>query len=510
MRKTLQTLFSIGFFCAWVECTPSLAEYMKKREQFLEEQESYRMDAGERVLVGGEVQLNETVVKLRDKLRVNQSDTVAIPLRGVKEEIERTDLFKILHEMPKATILHVHWSSTVSIQWLIANGTYFPNCYIYWPSTDVNLTALRGQGRYYPPSTAPPGWVLASTLRQQIPNFDDILYTQYWDVYHNDTTPNERVDPWGPFADFFTLTGGVLSYRPVFESYMKETIRQAVEDWKVNFLELRGFGYDSGTYDLTKQYSSLESTNILINISNHMKSAYGGRWLGMRTIVSEYRGNPPDVIQKSLEQAVFIKKNCADKEFVIGWDLVGQEDSGLPLRSFLPQLLNYSNELDYFFHAGETDLIGNGTTSDNVNDAVLLGAKRIGHGLAAAKLPLAAKVLKERGITLEVCPVSNQGLQFVLDARQHPASSLFDAGIPITINNDDPAILATTNSMGYDWYLAVMSWDIDLASMKAMVIQAIQASSITDDTKTALYNQWKSEWDRWVAAMNAAYPPSTP
>eukprot|EP01064_Diplonema_japonicum_P038091 TRINITY_DN911_c11_g1_i1.p1 TRINITY_DN911_c11_g1~~TRINITY_DN911_c11_g1_i1.p1 ORF type:complete len:524 (+),score=123.21 TRINITY_DN911_c11_g1_i1:56-1573(+) len=498
MHLVVGLVLVVVISCA--EAVPAnITEYMEEREAFIAQQAGYRMDGGERGLVGSEVQLNRSIVNMREELRKSMPGAVAMPLRAVKNQVEGTALWKVLHEMPKAVILHVHWSSTVSIEWLLKNGTHRPGCYIYWPAVKpANSTYFVGQGSFYStPSEAPEGWVAAESLRASIPDFDNVLLTQYWDVYYNDTSINERVDPWGPFQNYFTLTGGVLMYKPVFEAYMRETISVAVRDWKVNFLELRALGYNSGVYDFTKKYTSLETTNIMIAVSNAMKTTLPG-YLGMNAIWSEYRQNSASVIQASLEQAVFVKNNCDDKDFVIGWDLVGQEDKGHPLRYFLPQLLNYSGRIDYYFHAGETDLIGNGTTAENIDDAVLLGSKRIGHGLASVKLPLAANMIKEKGVTLEVCPVSNQGLQFVLDARQHPASALFDIGLPITINNDDPAILATSSSMGYDWWLAVMSWDIDLASIKAMVQQAIHSSSAPAATKDALYTTWAQSWELWV------------
>ena len=47
-------------------------------------------------------------------------------------------------------------------------------------------------------------------------------------------------------------------------------------------------------------------------------------------------------------------------DFFIGFDLVGQEDLGQPLLDFADELIEAKNltDLQYFFHAGETNWQG--------------------------------------------------------------------------------------------------------------------------------------------------------
>ena len=101
-------------------------------------------------------------------------------------------------------------------------------------------------------------------------------------------------------------------------------------------------------------------------------------------------------------------------DFVVGFDLVGQEDLGRPLVEFASQLLEAkaaNPKLNFFFHAGETDW--QGSQADlNIMDAVLLNATRIGHGYSITKHPEVLKMAKERDIPIEVCPISNQVSKF--------------------------------------------------------------------------------------------------
>ncbi|WP_428966619.1 adenosine deaminase [Micromonospora fluostatini] len=90
-------------------------------------------------------------------------------------------------------------------------------------------------------------------------------------------------------------------------------------------------------------------------------------------------------------------------------------------------------------HAGETT--GPETIWSALRD---LGAERIGHGISAAADPELMAYLAERGIPLEVCPTSNVRTRAVTGLDVHPLPRLVEAGVPVTINSDDPPMFGTT------------------------------------------------------------------
>ena len=73
-----------------------------------------------------------------------------------------------------------------------------------------------------------------------------------------------------------------------------------------------------------------------------------------------------------------------------------------------------------------------------------IGAERIGHGVRAFDDPVLVKHLAERQIPLEVCPTSNIRTGAIACWEQHPALALHRAGVPLTLNTDDPAIFETS------------------------------------------------------------------
>ena len=69
----------------------------------------------------------------------------------------------------------------------------------------------------------------------------------------------------------------------------------------------------------------------------------------------------------------------------------------------------------------------------------LLKIDRIDHGNRLLEDEALIARVKEAGLTLTVCPLSNLSLCVVDDLRDHPMKRMLDLGLKATINSDDPA-----------------------------------------------------------------------
>ena len=89
-------------------------------------------------------------------------------------------------------------------------------------------------------------------------------------------------------------------------------------------------------------------------------------------------------------------------------------------------------------HAGETE------GPESIWQALEIGAERIGHGFRAIEDPKLVGHLAEKRIPLEICLSSNVRTRTVGSIAEHPVKKLFDAGVPIILNTDDPALFDCT------------------------------------------------------------------
>jgi adenine deaminase len=73
-----------------------------------------------------------------------------------------------------------------------------------------------------------------------------------------------------------------------------------------------------------------------------------------------------------------------------------------------------------------------------------LNPHRIQHGVRAAEDPAVVAELRRRGVTLDVCPISNHKLMPGITLARHPIRELFDAGVRVTVSTDDPISFGNT------------------------------------------------------------------
>ena len=95
-------------------------------------------------------------------------------------------------------------------------------------------------------------------------------------------------------------------------------------------------------------------------------------------------------------------------------------------------------------HAGEV------AGADSVWQALRIGAERIGHGIRSMDDPKLVAHLAAEKIPLEVCITSNLRTGAVASLADHPLKRLYDAGVPIILNTDDPALFGCTLASEYE------------------------------------------------------------
>jgi aminodeoxyfutalosine deaminase len=150
--------------------------------------------------------------------------------------------------------------------------------------------------------------------------------------------------------------------------------------------------------------------------------------------------------QFGAEHGMAVAKLAAERvgQGVVAFGIGGNEALG-PVDLF-GDVFAFAREsgLRLTIHAGET--VG----PESVWGALRLGAERIGHGVRASEDPNLVAYLREHDVPLEVCITSNIATGAIANLRVHPVRKLYEAGVPIVLNTDDPAMFHTTLEREYE------------------------------------------------------------
>lgn len=172
--------------------------------------------------------------------------------------------------------------------------------------------------------------------------------------------------------------------------------------------------------------------------------------------------------------------------YVTGLDLAGAEKEGdipsfRPVFKFIKERTNA--ELGWRIHAAEAVGI------INARDAIDIKARRIGHGVRTAEDPALVQELVKRGIVLEICPTSNILAGIYPSYAAHPLRRLFDEGVKVTLNSDDPGLFG--NSVGGEYQVAKDEFGFSLRELLQTTKTAIEAAFVDEPTRRKLLEKVK-------------------
>jgi adenosine deaminase len=113
-----------------------------------------------------------------------------------------------------------------------------------------------------------------------------------------------------------------------------------------------------------------------------------------------------------------------------------------------------------------------------------LHAQRIGHGVRSAEDPALLAEIVDRGIALEICPVSNVALGVYSDLTSVPLPDLLAAGATVALGADDPLLFGSRLAAQYATMRA--AHELDDETLAELASMSIRASCAPDETKRAL------------------------
>lgn len=253
-----------------------------------------------------------------------------------------------------------------------------------------------------------------------------------------------------------------------------EVVVDAAKD-NVKYLELQ-FNPVAQAYH--QGFSLEEVVDWVIEAVKRAEQAYD---IQVKLIMSLNRGDAPEFASHLVELAV-----ARQADGMVGLDLAGNEEhiSAKPFRDLL--LWAKSEGMHLTVHAGECQ----NCSASNIYDAVeYLKAERIGHGVRAINDPKIIRLLSRQQVTLEMCPTSNFQTASIDTLACHPLRAFYRAGIPVTINTDDPSVSNITLSDEYAVALRVIGITFDM--LKDMILNAARAAFLPEAERAQLVKEFE-------------------
>jgi len=454
------------------------ADYMEARQRLIEAELALRFDAGI-ALTPEEEKANRRLMAIKrkemERTRGHFPPAHSFLETKTKKLIDQSPILEIMKRMPKGGILHVHGIALGDFRWLVSYATYQPNCYVYLE--EKKKRTIRGTLNFF---KSPPGngWRLISDLRRAVEDAQEFDEEIYRSITLGEEDLNQQ-DIWDEFSNCFRRFVGLLSSDFMWEDYCRKMLKDVVEE-NVQYIESRGgLGSDKIISEIQLEHPEFK----------------------VKYIYSGFRSHSREQIVRVLDRA--LDRREANPHLVKGFDLVEEEDKTHTNLYFINELLNARHEakrrniiLPLYLHSGES----NWAENENVLDAMLLDARRIGHGLTLVKHPLLMQIVKERDIAIDVCPISNQVLGYVADLRNHPAVTYLNGGLPVIICPDDPGVWRCTFS--YDFYVAFMAWGLDLKCLKQLAMNSLLYSAMDQEEKARALRVWEEKWEEFIGWLN--------
>jgi adenosine deaminase len=176
---------------------------------------------------------------------------------------------------------------------------------------------------------------------------------------------------------------------------------------------------------------------------------------------------------------------------------LGGPEAGDPPEQYAPYFERaLAAGLHSYPHAGEHE----GPAS--VRSALdVLHAERIAHGVRAIEEPTLIDEIARRGVALDVCPTSNVCLGVFPSYRQHALPALLAAGVPVTINSDDPPLFNTT--LNDELTLLGEAFGLDVSAADEILLNGLRHSFRPPAEKRCLELAFRHELD----ALKAVHLP---
>ncbi|KAF2844598.1 Metallo-dependent hydrolase [Plenodomus tracheiphilus IPT5] len=343
------------------------------------------------------------------------------------------------------------------------------------------------------------------------------------EAYGITQTVNGQPRVWARFNQATRCFKGLMDYERAYRWYIGKAIDHLIED-KVMYAELRPMLLDKSipTDDGLRLIDNAEQMRLIIKAVEEKQARLKKKGklhkfpFGLKIIYCTPRSIPKDRMCDEMKHCLDLKIEFPN--LICGFDLVGAEDRPNHIGFYKDELIAFREacnkrnlDIPFLFHAGET-LRDTGGSSDpsnsNLFDAVALQSKRIGHGFALMKHPQLVERFRRSdsspGICIELCTTSNELLHLCRNVKEHPFPSLLAAGIPCTINTDNPSLFG--NSMSHEFYQVMVGTPtMSLYGWKQLARWSLDYSCLSAEDKVEGHRLFDKDWNTFCKRVVKEY-----
>jgi adenosine deaminase len=205
--------------------------------------------------------------------------------------------------------------------------------------------------------------------------------------------------------------------------------------------------------------------------------------------VKLFLGMTRDAFENGLEPVVRKALSC---DFISGLDLHGVEP--MPLRDWTVNIWREAETMGKVnkAHAGEF-----GPAANVLEVMDRLGVRRIQHGVRAVDSPELLQRIKDEGIALDICPISNWRLQVIDKPGDHPIRHFVEAGLVCTVSTDDPFLF--NNHIEEEYAFLADELQFTNEQLLQVARNGVQMALVSESLKSV----WLRELDALLPAIDA-------
>ena len=282
---------------------------------------------------------------------------------------------------------------------------------------------------------------------------------------------SEYAYQWGDFYDFIKKYDIVTSVIHTPEDYFELTYEYLKECAANNVLYVEAM--ISSTHAKAK---GMTYDSFLEGVYNASKKAEEDFGIVSRYIMNGIRHLGPESVQNTAREVL-----DNPHPYLVGFGLAGDE-LHFPPNLFVKTFDMLKEEkFPISVHAGEWD------GPKNIRNAInLLHPTRLGHGVRSIEDPELVKEIIDKDIILETCPSSNIATKIYENYESHPVKTLFDQGVKVTVNSDDPPFFNATIQGEYE---VMEDLGLNKDQLTSLTSNAISSSFCDENNKKKLLSK---------------------